>query len=636
MDSIGIGIIELLIQKNDFTSEQLGKVLSVSERTIRNRIKEINEMVIKHGAVIVSQRGQGFHLEIINKDIFEKWLESIREENNSVPNSPEERVNYLIDYLLNQKDYVLIDDLSDLLYVARNTLTLDLKRVEQIIYKYNLSIERRPNYGIHISGKEADKRLCIVDYLIRNNSYLVSKLKNVSEMMELGDALSNEFHLGEFSTTVENYTTIKRISYVAYKRAKNGFQLNFSSDYRNRITNSLSANIMDLVERIICRLGGRYQILNDPDEKLYLAMQIAGRGNIISGAKTEINPDIDEIVMGMLAEVKNGLKVDLTSDFDLLMALRNHMTAFDIRMKYYISINNPILETVKKKYSLAYALASYACNFLSERYDKNISEDEIGYVAIIFEMALEKKNKPVKKKNVVIVCPSGSSTSRFFMYKYKEVFGEYLADVYECSASDIETFDFKGKKIDYCFTTLNITFQIPVPCYKISILPSENEIKKYLELFDRDNYKYLSSYYSPHLFIPSLSCANKEEALRKMVQWISERKKLPIDFLDMVLKREKHGLTSFGNLAATPHPIKTCTEENVVCVAVLDKPINWGNNDVQVIILLSLSLDDQQDSRIFIQTLTDFISNEKAVEQLIRERTYENFMQLLTQDNGCR
>lgn len=102
MDSIGIGIIELLIQKNDFTSEQLGKVLSVSERTIRNRIKEINEVVIKHGAVIVSQRGQGFHLEIINKGIFEKWLESIREENSSVPNSPEERVNYLIDYLLNQ------------------------------------------------------------------------------------------------------------------------------------------------------------------------------------------------------------------------------------------------------------------------------------------------------------------------------------------------------------------------------------------------------------------------------------------------------------------------------------------------------------------------------------------------------
>lgn len=71
------------------------------ERSVIELKKLINEMVIKHGAVIVSQRGKGFHLEIINKDIFEKWIESIREENSSVPNSPEERVNYLIDYLLN-------------------------------------------------------------------------------------------------------------------------------------------------------------------------------------------------------------------------------------------------------------------------------------------------------------------------------------------------------------------------------------------------------------------------------------------------------------------------------------------------------------------------------------------------------
>jgi len=72
MDSLSVSIIELLRQKNDFTSEQLGKILSVSERTIRNRIKDINEMLINHGGVVVSQRGQGYHLDIINNDLFGK------------------------------------------------------------------------------------------------------------------------------------------------------------------------------------------------------------------------------------------------------------------------------------------------------------------------------------------------------------------------------------------------------------------------------------------------------------------------------------------------------------------------------------------------------------------------------------
>ncbi|MBR6957161.1 MAG: PTS sugar transporter subunit IIA, partial [Erysipelotrichaceae bacterium] len=102
----------------------------------------------------------------------------------------------------------------------------------------------------------------------------------------------------------------------------------------------------------------------------------------------------------------------------------------------------------------------------------------------------------------------------------------------------------------------------------------------------------------------------------------------------MVLNREKHGLTSFGNLAATPHPDRTCTERNVVCVGILDEPINWGSNDVQVIILMSLSTDEQQDSRLFIETLTEFISDEDTVRDLINNRTFDNLLRLLMEKHG--
>ncbi len=636
MDSISIGIIELLKQKNDFTSEQLGKILSVSERTVRNRIKEINETLINHGGVIVSQRGHGYHLDIINASIFEEWLKSIHEDNEAIPNSPEERANYIINYLLNQKTYVLMDDICDLLYIARNTLTADLKKVEQVIYKYNLSIERRPNYGIKVAGKEADKRLCIIDYLMRNQSYMTSKLKNASAMMVFGDVLSRVFHNCEYVTSVENYNDIKNMMYVTYKRARNGFDIDFDDTYKKEILGSIPANVVEMTDKIVASLGAEYSVLNDQNEKLYIAMQIAGRGNIINGQRSDTGTDIDEMVMNMLLEVKNGLKVDLSNDFDLLMVLRNHMAAFDIRMKYFISIDNPLLAEVKKKYSLAYALASYACNYLSEYYDKRVSEDEIGYMAIIFELALEKKDKPIRKKNVVIVCASGNATSRFFVYKYKEVFGQYLDKVYECSAAEIRNFDFAGRKIDYCFTTLDAEFDLPVPCYRISVLPTEGEIQKYQRIFDMDNLSYLLEYYDEKLFIPHLKGTSKEEVLENMVAFIAQRKTIPADFLKMVISREKHGLTSFGNMAATPHPERTCTEENIVCVGILDEPVNWGSNDVQLIILLSLSTDVQQDSRIFIETLTTFISDEDAVRELLEVRTFDHLLGLLTRNNEHR
>ena len=51
------------------TSGEIGEAFSVSDRTVRNRIGEINELMILSGAVINSARGKGFHLEIIDEDL---------------------------------------------------------------------------------------------------------------------------------------------------------------------------------------------------------------------------------------------------------------------------------------------------------------------------------------------------------------------------------------------------------------------------------------------------------------------------------------------------------------------------------------------------------------------------------------
>lgn len=141
MDSLCLKIIELLRQ-NQYTAEEIGKHLSVSERTIRNRVKEINKEIISHGGSIHSTRGMGYRLEIFNEEMLSEWMKNCISKN--TPNTSEERVNYIIDFLLNQNDYVYMDEICDLLYVARNTLSLDLKKVEQKIRKYNLLIERRP------------------------------------------------------------------------------------------------------------------------------------------------------------------------------------------------------------------------------------------------------------------------------------------------------------------------------------------------------------------------------------------------------------------------------------------------------------------------------------------------------------
>lgn len=45
-------------------------------------------------------------------------------------------------------------ELTDVMYVSRQTLSSDMRQVEKILEKHQLKLIRRPNYGICIEGCE--------------------------------------------------------------------------------------------------------------------------------------------------------------------------------------------------------------------------------------------------------------------------------------------------------------------------------------------------------------------------------------------------------------------------------------------------------------------------------------------------
>ena len=71
-------------------------------------------------------------------------------------------------------------------------------------------------------------------------------------------------------------------------------------------------------------------------------------------------------------------------------------------------MKNPILQDIKREYPLAYEMATQACSVLRNVSPNPIKEDEIGYIAVSFALALERqKAKEWAPKNILIVCASG-------------------------------------------------------------------------------------------------------------------------------------------------------------------------------------------------------------------------------------
>lgn len=635
MDSIMEQMLELLQSGQYLTAAEMADKIQVSEKTIRTREKQLDSLVSQHGGVIHAKQRKGYRLEIVDSQTFTQWIDSSRNQQNCLPSNSSQRIMYLLGYLLCRPEYVKLEDLCQRLYISRNTLTADLKQAEYIFHLYHLKIDRRPNHGIRLVGEEFDHRLCMANCLVKQN---LSNSKIHPHLEQIAPILMEVSRNCKLKLSENAFESLVVHIFVASHRITGGHPIQMSQEMKERVSSSLHTSALQAAKEIATALS-QDNLVFSPDEELYLAIHIGGKSASDTpgkyGSGIVISSQCDETVLEMLQAVYEVNKLDFRNNLELRMSLNQHLVPMDIRMKYGIPLQNPMLDQIKREYSMAYTLAATACTALSKHYACSISEDEVGYIAILFALAIEKMDKAVSKKNIILVCVSGRGTSQLFMYKYKQAFGKYLDQIYECSLFDLENFDYQGKKIDYVFTTIPLSLNLPVPVFEVSLFLDNQEVDSYRRLFERGGNDFLLQYYDPALFLPHLQADNKEEALKKICHHIAQFRDIPDDFFQWVWKREEMGQTDFGNLVAIPHPSKIITKEKFVMAAILEKPIWWGHNLVQVVLLMSMSQEEDRDIERFYQVTTNFMFNPQGVQRLIASPTFAQLLDVLTDyDSG--
>ena len=115
-----------------------------------------------------------------------------------------------------------------------------------------------------------------------------------------------------------------------------------------------------------------------------------------------------------------------------------------------------------------------------------------------------------------------------------------------------------------------------------------------------------------------------------MCEKIAAQDKVPDNFYELVIQREELASTDYGNLVAVPHPLKTVTEESFVYVTVLDVPLLWHRYEVQVILLTVIGRREDANLQKFYELSTRLIVEQESIQELIRDRSYEKLIELLT------
>lgn len=633
MDDRAWQLIKLLNDKNYTTAAQLAKQIGVSGKTIRNRLKLLSEELEMHGAELESCTGYGYRLHIVDLQKYKAWQNGQTELlwNDHLPENTSERVAYLLELLLQTDDYVKLDDLCEKLYVSRNTLGTDIKEIREILKSCHLRLTSRPGYGIRVEGSEFERR-----NLMARRMMLHSR---VSAQNPLPEPLRRPLVEEVYTVMKANHLRMQDDAFeelllyivMMVQRISDGHEITLTSPEGLRgvkaSCSSMDAEANDLADALEQRFGIQCNAL----ERTALAVHLAGKAQQYSRkttAMTAVQLHLNQLIDLMLEKICTANGLNLTKDQELREALLQHLGPMNVRIKYNIPLENPLLSEIRREYPLAFTLAGSACSILQDYYQKTIPEDEIGYIAVLLALSLEKTKHSMKKKNIVMVCATGRASAKLFLYRYKQLFGEFIDQMYDCASFELEEFDFKGKQIDCVFTTVPLSIQLPVPVFQVSLLLEDDEIENCQKMLQSESTTFLCNYFRPELFIPHLKAETRDQVLQEMCELAHQYFDLPQAFYNSVLEREDMAPTDFGNYTAIPHSLQIMSDRKFVVAAVLDKPIWWGHNTVQVVFLISLTADDTDLDR-FYQVVYRFISNPELVQALVGNPNYKKLIALL-------
>ncbi len=618
-----------LMDQNEFRSATyFSKQLNVSLKTVRNDIKKLDCALRKYGSKIESKPHYGYRLVIVDQEAFKNLLSEVNSKNTL---ADYDRNTYLLRLLLMRGDFIKIEDLCSQLYVSRTSITNSIRQIESILEQYSLSCIRKPSQGIQIEGEEFDIRRLLCYMLLKDN-YLEVLIQQETEQYWLAHTIIELLNKYDLHLTEVALNSFINYVFVGINRMLSGkfVNLNLNVESFNAIGIKESSFSNELIET----LENKYNITYTNDEKNYILLYLGGKQMSGGGYSIEsddnfiFNREIDQLSFDMIELIKTEFQINFPNNFELRMTLNRHLVPLDIRMRYGLPLTNPMIEEIKKNYSLAYDMAIRASSVLVNHYDRSRSEDEIGYLALIFALQLDKDSEEfLKKSNVLIVSNVTTSAMNLFKLKYEKIFSNTINHLYVSDLMGLRNFDFS--LVDYVFTTLPLTVEVPKPIFEINSFMNDHDIQSIEEALWRAESNELRNFYTPKRFLTNISGDDKESVLKQICTIIEEQEDVSDDFYDLVMQREEYPHMMYNNMIAMPHPNRICSAYTFAYIAILKEPIIWNDEMVKVVLLSSPGSQDSRNRQRFYEITAKFALNKEAIQELIQNPTFSTFIELL-------
>jgi len=490
-----IEIIEILLKQDDFIAvSEIADKLGISKRTIFRDLDEVESISQSLGMIMI--RKTRFGIKLKATDVSVKRFKSLIKEHKIKEFTKEERENLITLELLKSNEQKKFYYFANMLGVSEATISYDMDRIQPWFEKREITLVRKPGYGVHLEGKEVQFRKAIVDFLYQNYEHkdLISLIENKEDVSNFVESVIDKetlLKVGEilkaFKAYLENRLTDGSFMglmvhlAIATQRMQRGENIFMNPDMLEGLQKDAQ---YEVAKTIAQKIEIEFDIDFPPDELGYITMHLKGSklktGTFVDQSDIILtNYELSKLASAMISNFKIRSGFDLVKDEKLLIGLVSHLGPAVTRMKMGLDIRNPLLDNIREMYPEIYQMSLDTSKIIEASYQVIVPESEIGYIAMHFGASIErfKKNTSIERKiRTGIVCSSGFGTSSLLysrvskMFPKLELMGQYAKE--DVMLNTIET-----DKIELLISTIEIE-QSLYPVIQVNPLLMENDIEK--------------------------------------------------------------------------------------------------------------------------------------------------------------
>lgn len=631
-------LIRILYEKRNrfMIIKEMAEHEGCSDKTIRNSLDRVEEYLNKFSSDLQLERvkGKGIRLKVKeNSSITLRDILGSKGVSEDVLSTNERRFEIAYSLLMDTKP-ITLKKLSGMYYVSQDIINKDLDEIGRQMEKFNLKIVSRQRVGTLLEGLEKDKR-----------EALAHSIKSLGGIRKAKPTLKNIFMSHEIDLVNKSIMDLQDDIKVYFTDESSDALAIHVLFMIKRIKLNQAIGVSRYEEDLVARkpqyswatklagyLENKFSLKFPGNEIVYLAVHLLGirysSGNDLESISYTIESDsniMDVLLDRLLENMGEVCKTSFKEDEILIEGLRMHLYGSLNRITYGLSLENPLFEDIKRMNPYLYNEILDTVDRFNSEYYIQIPKEEVAYITVHFQAAIERNNNGVAKKNrAIVVCHLGIGVSNYLQIKLEKIF-PWMNFKGNVSVKEIRGY-LENNPTDFIFSTVDIDY-LNKRYIKISSIIDKKEefrlreaVSNEIVLNESKDKIGFKRFVDPEFIFLNKKFKNKIEVIEHITSKLYNKGRVKSEFYQSILKREEIDSTEIGNLLAIPHGNTDYIISSTISILTLERPILWDEEKVQIIFLLAVKKEDysKDDSmRSFFKYLNKLTNSKESIEELV-------------------